>query len=189
MEDSRREWQDPGDIVKQIGVGAGNRVADIGCGPGYFTLALSEAVGPSGEIYAVDADPIMVDELKHNLSRWNLLNNVRCVTADAYTTGIPSKTTDIVLFANILHDIEDKSRFFEEIKRISTQTARFVDIDWHKRSTIEMGPPVGIRLSEAESRDLLRAAGFRIVHALDAGPYHYGLVAKLAEKSQELSGD
>lgn len=37
-------------------VEAGEVVADLGCGPGYFTLALAERVGPEGKVYAVDSD-------------------------------------------------------------------------------------------------------------------------------------
>jgi len=29
-------------------------VADLGCGPGYYTLPLAESVGPEGRVYAVD---------------------------------------------------------------------------------------------------------------------------------------
>ena len=31
-------------------------VADPGCGPGFFTLALAESAGPGGKVYAVDSD-------------------------------------------------------------------------------------------------------------------------------------
>ena len=34
----------------------GQVVADLGCGPGYYTLALAESVGPEGRVYAADSD-------------------------------------------------------------------------------------------------------------------------------------
>ncbi len=34
----------------------GQMVADLGCGSGYYTLALAECVGPEGRVYAVDSD-------------------------------------------------------------------------------------------------------------------------------------
>ncbi|MDG6946042.1 MAG: hypothetical protein JRN63_00045 [Nitrososphaerota archaeon] len=50
-----------------------------------------------------------------------------------------------------------------------------VDVDW-RRVDNGFGPPVGIRLSESESRDHLRRAGFSEIKAFEAGPYHYGFV-------------
>ena len=37
-------------------VANGQVVADLGCGPGYYTLALAKCVGPEGRVYAVDSD-------------------------------------------------------------------------------------------------------------------------------------
>lgn len=37
----------------------GERIADIGCGPGLLALELSRAVGPEGEILAIDPSPDM----------------------------------------------------------------------------------------------------------------------------------
>jgi ubiquinone/menaquinone biosynthesis C-methylase UbiE len=34
----------------------GQVIADLGCGPGYYTLALAESVGTEGRVYAVDSD-------------------------------------------------------------------------------------------------------------------------------------
>ena len=39
------------------GITMGATVADIGCGPSAEAAVLAEAVGPSGRVYAVDADP------------------------------------------------------------------------------------------------------------------------------------
>ncbi|WP_455283779.1 class I SAM-dependent methyltransferase [[Eubacterium] cellulosolvens] len=39
-------------------------VADLGCGPGYFTVALAELVGPQGRVFAVDSDEKAIRALK-----------------------------------------------------------------------------------------------------------------------------
>ena len=50
---------DPERIVRPF-VAAGDRVADIGCGTGYFSPALSRLAGPSGELLLVDAQEEML---------------------------------------------------------------------------------------------------------------------------------
>jgi ubiquinone/menaquinone biosynthesis C-methylase UbiE len=40
-------------------VRAGDHVADLGSGSGYFTFRLAKAVGPNGKVYAVDIDEEM----------------------------------------------------------------------------------------------------------------------------------
>lgn len=65
--DSRREWQDPAKIAKEIGIVKGIWVADLGCGPGFFTLPIASMVGENGVVYAVDANPIMLRHLRTNL--------------------------------------------------------------------------------------------------------------------------
>ena len=53
-----------------------------------------------------------------------------------------------------------------------------VDVDW-KRVSNGFGPPLGLRLSESESRGRLRRAGFTKIKTFEAGPYHYGFVCRV----------
>ena len=180
MNEGRRKWQDPDSIIEQIGITEGATLVDLGCGPGYFTVAFSRAVGREGTVYAVDRDPVMIQELRRNLSKLTpeTSGNVRIIEADVLDTGIEEHCADVVFFAIILHDIEDKSRFFSEAFRIAKgQSSIFVDIDWQK-SQMEVGPPLDRRLSESETRRILKENGLEIVHLINAGPYHYGFVAK-----------
>jgi SAM-dependent methyltransferase len=42
------------DLVKQWGIQPGDRVLEIGCGQGDFTVAVADAVGPTGSVVALD---------------------------------------------------------------------------------------------------------------------------------------
>ncbi len=152
-------------------------VADLACGPGYFTIPIARKTGPGGTVYAVDSSKVMLRFLEKNIAfeAEGEIGKLVLLNRDVLHTEIPSGVADVVLFANILHDIEDKKSFFEEINRISKKSARIVDIDWHKRS-MDMGPPEEIRLPENESRNIIRNNGLKIVRAFEAGPHHYGLV-------------
>ena len=50
-----RLWADPAhDLWDRAGFGPGDRLLDLGCGPGFAALELAERVGPAGRVLAVD---------------------------------------------------------------------------------------------------------------------------------------
>lgn len=53
----RDSFQKPDEVMRALALRPGERVADIGAGPGYFTLRVARAVGPSGEVPAIDYGP------------------------------------------------------------------------------------------------------------------------------------
>src|SRR5262245_32578839 len=54
LEESRDRWQRPQEIIQALNIKPGSLVVDIGSGVGYFTLKLSDAVGPQGGVIAVN---------------------------------------------------------------------------------------------------------------------------------------
>ena len=44
----------PEGLLSAAGANAGSTVVDVGCGPGFFTIAAAHLVGPAGHVYAVD---------------------------------------------------------------------------------------------------------------------------------------
>jgi len=179
MDERRKNWQNPELIMEQIGVMSGWTVADIGCGPGYFTSFFSKKVGTDGVVYAVDSSPLMLEKLRANIEKLTsaTMSNLRTISSDASRTMIPLNSVDCVFLADVLHDIDDKRSLFSEITRIlKVETGCLVDIDWHKRET-EFGPPVEIRLSEEQTRKLMSDSGFRIIRMFNAGRDHYGFIS------------
>ncbi len=175
----RREWQNPEKIIAQIDVKKGMVIADLACGPGFFVVPLARAVGESGRVYAVDSSELMLGYLRSNLERSGTQSqNVTIYKSDVSQTNIPSASCDIVLFANILHDLDYPSEFLTEVKRISKLNALIVDIDW-KDIDNGFGPPLDIRMSETKAQGILKKGGLVLVRSIDPGPYHYGLVLKV----------
>ncbi|OYR78679.1 SAM-dependent methyltransferase, partial [Halorubrum sp. E3] len=55
-------WPTPGATLRELGVEAGQSVAEVGCGSGYFALPAARIVEPA-PVYAVDLDEALLDEL------------------------------------------------------------------------------------------------------------------------------
>ncbi len=178
MSEERKQWHSPETILKEIMITEGMIIADLGSGPGFFTIPIAEMTGEKGLVYAVDSDQAMLNGLEGNIAKSEVNPNIiKIVKSDVCHSGIPKESVDLVLFANVLHEVQDKKAFFQEVRRIAKPTAYIVDVDWKKVQT-QYGPPFKDRLSEEEAKGVLAENGFSTIKQIDVGPYHYELICK-----------
>jgi len=78
-------------MLDRIGVGAGWACLDLGCGPGGITALLAERAGHSGRVVGLDADPVFVEHARRAAA-----GSVEFMTGDAYDTGLPAGSFDLV---------------------------------------------------------------------------------------------
>lgn len=185
MSEERKQQHNPEIILKEARLKKGMTIADLGSGPGFFTIPMAQMTGEKGLVYAVDNNQIMLNGLKENIAKSKVNPNIiKIVNNDVRHTGIPKESVDLVLFANLLHEIEDKKVFFQEVRRISKPSTYIVDVDWKKVQT-ENGPPFKERLSEDEANRVLAENGFSVIKQIDVGPFHYELICKPTVDCQE----
>lgn len=111
----RDRWQQPDRILRALGVQAGERVADIGAGGGYFTFRLARAVGPTGVVYSVDTDPDMVAIIAEEAASLGA-DHVKTVEARSEDPGLP-EPVDLIFLSNAYHHIPDARRYFSALAR------------------------------------------------------------------------
>jgi ubiquinone/menaquinone biosynthesis C-methylase UbiE len=61
LDNTNAEKRYPEEILKLLDVADGMEIADVGCGPGYFTLPVAHMT--KGTVYAVDVSPEMLNIL------------------------------------------------------------------------------------------------------------------------------
>jgi SAM-dependent methyltransferase len=74
-----------------IGVGAGWSCLDLGCGPGGITAPLARRAGPTGRVVGLDKDEHFLAHARVHASA-----NVEFCQGDAYASGLPSGSFDLV---------------------------------------------------------------------------------------------
>ena len=89
------------DLWEPAGIVAGARVADVGCGPGAMLPALAAAVGPEGQVTAVDADPEAVAAATALVAAAGL-GNVAVREGRADATGLAAGSLDVVMLRHVL---------------------------------------------------------------------------------------
>lgn len=164
-------------IVSTLGITQGQHAADLGCGSGYFTIALARAVGASGIVTAVD---VMEEPLQSVQTRADAmgLKNVRTVRADLEVLGgtkIPDASQDLTLLKNVLFQSQKKDAMIREAARMLKQGGRLVAIDWKKRAG-GFGPPDDLRPDPSEVQRMAQDTGLRLDRELTADRFHFGLI-------------
>ncbi len=100
-------------------ISAGITVADIGCGPGHFTIPMAELVGAQGKVYAVDSDPKSMQVLKAKSEGGGFQSIIEVHTASAASLEFaPDRSVDFVFANGVLCCMIDHAGAVSEIKRI-----------------------------------------------------------------------
>jgi len=98
-----------GDYIKK-----GYVVADIGCGPGFFSISLAQMVGEEGRVIAVDLQQGMLDQLKALAEQKNLDSRITLHQCKEDRIGINEKV-DFVLAFWMVHEVPNIKAFFDEV--------------------------------------------------------------------------
>ena len=169
---------DPYYILEEIGLGAGMRIADFGCGAaGHFVIPAGKIIGKNGVSYAVDLLKPVLSAVKSR-ARFEGINNVEAVWSNLEIYGatkIKEGSLDFVLLANTLFQIKKNEEMFKEAIRLVKNNGKIAVVEW-KLIVSPLGPPAEKRLSKDFVRGLAKKYGLKEVKEFKAGPYHYGLV-------------
>jgi len=139
--------------------------ADLGCGSGLFTNALSHYLKTGSRIYAVDK----INRL--NSEGANIGVEVIPLKADFETAVLHLGKLDGVLMANSLHYIKDKPSFLAKCKQdFSNET--FLVIEYDTDIPVPRWVPYPISFSFLTA--LFQEAGFNKIVKLSERPSSYG---------------
>jgi len=111
----RDKWQKAGELIRQLYIIPGSKVADVGSHEGYMTVKLSAAVGKSGNVFAVDVDQSKLDKLKDHLARRSI-SNVELIKGDYDNPKLPLNSLDAVIILDTYHEMDDHDKILQHIK-------------------------------------------------------------------------
>lgn len=144
----------PEETLRRIGFHEDQTLCDIGAGSGLFSLAAARLGART--VWAVDTDEAILADLQ---SRAAAVPCLQTVWADGGAYPLAPRCADWILLVTVLHEIEEKSALFSEIRRLLKAGGRVCLIEFQKAST-PMGPPPAHRLGAEEADALFAGEGF-----------------------------
>ncbi|MFS8640853.1 MAG: class I SAM-dependent methyltransferase [Symbiobacteriaceae bacterium] len=174
LDERRLSWHDPARILRHLELERCTAMADVGCGPGWFTLPAARALPPGGVVYGIDIREEMLDHLRRRAREQGLDNVVPVLAEEEDEWPVPTESCEAVLIADVYHEVDPASLFIGEVKRILRPGGVCLVVDWKPEPTPE-GPPPEVRVDPADVAAEFTAGGFRFAGPCDVGPYSYGL--------------
>jgi ubiquinone/menaquinone biosynthesis C-methylase UbiE len=109
----RRMLQNPDKILGNL-LRSGQKVLDIGCGPGVFSLAMARIVGDEGQVIAADLQQAMLDRLRMRAQTEGLESRIRIHKCESDRIGV-NETVDFALAFYMVHEVPDPEAFLREV--------------------------------------------------------------------------
>jgi ubiquinone/menaquinone biosynthesis C-methylase UbiE len=179
---ARSKFHEPEVLFSKIGLSRGMKIADLGCGTGYFSVPASKIVGKDGTVFAVDKVPEVLDVLTRKIKSGKIAN-IKVLRSDLLSTGIESHSIDMGFIACVFHDV-DQDQCLAEAERILKPGGRFAILEWKKVDS-ERGPPLKFRLNQKDIESALRRNGWTAVEAFEIGPLHHVVVGRTPAKNRK----
>jgi ubiquinone/menaquinone biosynthesis C-methylase UbiE len=103
-------------------------VMDIGCGPGFFSIPIADMVGEKGKVISIDLQKEMLEKLKKNAEKKNLINRI---TLHQCSSGslLYNEKVDFVLAFWMVHEVPKKDSFFKQIVEVLKPTSIFMMVE------------------------------------------------------------
>jgi len=107
----------------------GERILDVGCGPGFFCTELLEEVGEHGRVTGLDASPQMLALARRRCAE---RENIAFAEADATSLPVDDASFDAALCVQVLEYVADYSKALAELHRAVRPGGRVLvwDTDW-----------------------------------------------------------
>jgi len=123
LDNKIRRWlQNPAKILKPF-IKEGMTVLDVGCGPGFFTVAIAELIGRNGKVLAADLQEGMLQKLQQKIRGTEIEERIKLHKSEQNKIGITEKVDFIP--GGLIFIVEpkfhvSKKAFEEMVKKVGS---------------------------------------------------------------------
>ena len=164
----RVETEKPEELLDVLGIKKGDVVADIGAGPGFFSLRAARHVGSTGKVFAVDVQQEMMDGLRR-MAQKSGLENIVPILGSAGDPKLPANSVDEVLIIIAYHEFSHPAEMMHHIYTAMKPGAQMLIVEYKAEDPNSRVSPA----HKMRATDILREIsgfGFRLDKVIDMIP-------------------
>ena len=166
----RRQVIDTYSLLSRLPIRPHHVVADIGCGPGYFSVPIAKYVY-GGKLHAIDVQQEMLDAVQAALDEARL-TNVHLALSKERTLPLDDESLDGALVAFVLQEATSPKALLAETQRCLRSSGWLAVLEWYKRD-MDQGPPVGRRIDPEDMEAMAKKLEFRDIVTRELNPEQY----------------
>jgi len=171
VRESRQREEDCRLLLEALEVKKGQRICDLGCGNGFYTLELARRVGPDGLVYAVDIQPEMLRMLSRRAAEEGL-DNIRPILGTVVDPRLPAGRVDLVLCIDVYHEFSHPELMLARIRESLAAEGRLVLAEFRGEDPAVPIKPLH-KMTKVQVRAELEPAGFRLAREFDRLPWQH----------------
>ena len=184
--DTRDKEENTKRLMAALALLPGQTACDLGAGNGYHTLMMAAAVAPTGRAIAADLQPKMLALLQARAKAANI-SNIDVVLSDANDSKLPVAGCDVVLMADVYHELSDPAAVLAQLQRVLKPTGTIALVEFRAED-----PEVPVKelhkMSKAQILREYQANGFTLVRSVDDLPWQHLMFFAVAASPPAGSG-
>ena len=166
-----------GEWLHALGLKPGDRVLEVGAGPGFMSLLLADRVGPEGIVCAVDRSAEALAYLER-LQEDRGIRHIRRIVADAATLEPADLDAKSALITMVLHHADDPAGVLANVARLLPPGGLAVIGEFDPEGPGEQGPPRTYRIPPEQVQAWCAAAGLSVLGCRHQTTEHYMLLVR-----------
>jgi len=176
---SREVQEMPRLVLEALPLMPGSVVADIGAGTGFFTLRIAERV-PEGHVFAVDIQQSLLQRIAERAAVRGF-THVTTVHGALDDPHLPADSIDVALMVDAYNEFSHPREMAKRIRKALRPGGQLIVVEFRGEDATVPLPDLH-RMTEAQLRRELEAAGFRWRETRDMLPQQHYLVFEVAEE-------